>query len=184
MNPVVAPVTAQVWIELRADDPAAVSAFVVARARLAAGHALRTLRRLRLLEVSGVLPGRDEIEALLHRSIQFYNPHKELCTVRLAASDAAPADADEVLVRVTDRDGERRPAAERWWRHQTEEPIAVRESVVWALRFEGVADPLAAAGELARLVDRHRGLLCNPHAQTMDVAAGEIPLPWIRSDAR
>lgn len=184
MNATPSRTVAQAWIELRSDDPAAVSAFAVARARLAAGRSLGGLRRLRLIEVTGALPAPREVDALLHRSIQFYNPHKERCTLRFATADAAPTGAGEVLVCVTDRGGERRPGAERWWRHQTGEQADVRESVVWALRFEGAADPLAAARELALLVDRHQGLLCNPHAQTMDVTAGEIPLPWIRSDAR
>ncbi len=184
MNPTTTNPVAQAWVELRSDDPAAVSALAVARARLAAGRTLASLRRLRLFELSGPLPAREELEALLHRSIQFYNPHKERCAVRASAGDPVPASSGEVLVRVAERDGGRRPAAERWWRHQTGESVEVRESVVWAMRFEGAGDPLAAARELALVTGRHQGLLCNPHAQTMDVAAGAVPLPWSTPDAR
>ncbi|MFI5370036.1 MAG: hypothetical protein ACHQ52_00665 [Candidatus Eisenbacteria bacterium] len=175
---------AQAWVELRSDDPEAVSALGVARTRLAAGRSLASLRRLRLIEVRGALPARAEIEALLHRSIQFYNPHKERCVVRLETRESAPAATDETLVLVTERGGEERPAAERWWRHQTGAEVEVREGVVWALRFTTVDDPRAAARELTRVEDRHRGLLCNPHAQTMDVADGPVPLPWIHPDTR
>jgi hypothetical protein len=38
-------------------------------------------------------------------------------------------------VLVWERGGARRPAAERWWRHETGETVAVCEGVVWALRF-------------------------------------------------
>lgn len=175
---------AQAWVELRSDDPEAVSAFAVARSRLAAGHALASLRRMRLIEVCGALPARADLEALLHRSIQFYNPHKERCVVRLDGREAAPAASDETLVLVTDRGGEERPAAQRWWRHQTGTEVEVREGVVWALRFAGVDDPRAAARELSLVKDRHQGLLCNPHAQTMEVADGPVPLPWIHPTTR
>jgi hypothetical protein len=175
---------AQAWVELKSDDPEAVSAFGIARARLAAGRALLSLRRLRLFELSGALPARDDLEALLHRSIQFYNPHKERCRVRFEPGEALPVTADETLVLVTQRGDEERPAAERWWRQQTRSSIEVREGVVWALRFADGIDRAVATRELALLTDRHRGLLCNPHAQTMDVAEGPAPLPWINRHAR
>ena len=175
---------AQLWVTLRSDDPAAVSALAVARARLAAGRTLRTLRRFRLFELAGALPARAELETLLHRSTQFYNPHKEAGSVRLSADEAAPVAPGEVLVRVVDRGAERRDAAERWWRHQTGETIEVREAVVWALGFESEPDPLSTARELARVEDRRHGLLCNPHAQSMEVAAESISLPWIGPDPR
>ena len=175
---------AQAWVELRSDDPEAVSAFGIARARLAVGRTLVSLRRLRLFELSGALPERDELEGLLHRSIQFYNPHKERCRVRLTSGDAPPAGADETLVLVTQRGDEERAAAERWWMQQTHTAVEVREGVVWALRFAEGTDPGSAARELALLTDRHRGLLCNPHAQTMEVADGPVPLPWIQRVTR
>jgi hypothetical protein len=175
---------AQAWVELKSDDPEAVSAFGIARARLAAGRALVSLRRLRLFELRGPLPAHGELETLLHRSIQFYNPHKERCHVRLAVSDPAPVAGDETLVLVTQRGDEERPAAERWWHQQTRSSIQVREGVVWALRFADGVDRGEATRELALLSDRHRGLLCNPHAQTMDVAVGPTPLPWMDRHAR
>jgi hypothetical protein len=175
---------AQAWVELRSDDPEAVSAFGIARARIAAGRTLVALRRLRLFELRGALPARDELEALLHRSIQFYNPHKERCRVRLETGDAPPTGADETLVLVTQRGDEERPAAERWWLQQTHTPVEVREGVVWALRFADGTDGAAATREVALLSDRHRGLLCNPHAQNMEVADGPAPLPWIHRVTR
>lgn len=171
---------AQAWIELKSDDPEAVSALEVARAHLAAGRALKSLRRVRLFELSGALPTRAGLEGLLHRSIQFYNPHKERCSVRTAASDAAPLAAGEHVVLVFERGEERRGGAERWWRHETGRDIEVREGVAWAMAFEPQEpDPAGAAAELAVLRDRRHGLLCNPHAQEHRVAVGRIPLPWM-----
>lgn len=178
-----APATAQAWIELRSDDPEAVSAAAVVRAHLPGGEALRSLRRARVLELTGELPDRAGIEELLHRSIQFYNPHKERCTVRAAAADPAPMSADEFAVLVVDRGGDRRGAAEHWWQHQAGTAIEVREGVAWLVTFEPGAtagrDARALAAELAVVRDRRHGLLCNPNAQDVDVAAGTPPLPWI-----
>ena len=72
-------------------------------------------------------------------------------------------------------------AAERWWRHETGKDIEVREGVAWVMAFEGLeTDPAGAAADLAVVRDRRHGLLCNPHAQEHRVAAGTIPLPWMR----
>jgi len=171
---------AQAWIEPVSDDPEAVSALAVARARLPAGRALRSLRRLRLFELSGALPARAGLEGLLHRSIQFYNPHKERCAVRMAASDPVPLSAEEQVVLVFERGAERRGGAERWWGHETGRDVVVREGVAWVMSFESLEpDPVGAAEELAVLRDRRHGLLCNPHAQEYRLAAGKIPLPWM-----
>jgi hypothetical protein len=171
---------AQAWIELVTADPEAVSALAVVRAHLAAGRAPRRLRRLRVVELVGALPEGARIGELLHRSIQFYNPHKERCVVRLAAADAAPLAPGEQAVLVIDRGEERRAAAERWWRHETGKSIEVREGVVWVMTFDSsVADPAAAARELAVVRDRRHGLFCNPHAQEHALASAEIPLPWM-----
>jgi len=171
---------AQAWIELRAQDPEAVSALAVARAYLPAGTGLRSLRRARLVELSGTLPAPAEIEALLHRSIQFYNPHKEACVVRMAAEDEVPLAAGERAVLVFDRGEERRAGAERWWRQETGKTVEVREGVVWMLGFDAsVRDPEAALEDLTVVRDRRHGLLCNPHAQEHRRAAAEIPLPWM-----
>jgi len=175
---------AQAWVELVTADPEAVSALAVARAHLPAGRALRSLRRLRLFELSGPLPPRAGVEDLLHRSIQFYNPHKERCAVRAAPSERAPVASDERAVLVFDRGEERRGGAERWWRHETGQEVVVREGVAWVLGFEpAVRDTAAAVDELAVLRDRRHGLLCNPHAQEHRVAAGHIPLPWMDAGA-
>jgi len=173
-------VTVQAWIELRTDDPEARSALAVARARLEAGRSLAGLRRLRLFELYGRLPARAEIEALLHRSTWFYNPHKERCAVRFSGREAVPAEAVEQIVLVVERGGERRAAAERWWLHETGQPVQVREAVAWRLRFEKSEDAPARAAELALLSGRRHGLLCNPNAQDHAVAgAARVPLPWI-----
>ncbi|HKQ57048.1 MAG TPA: hypothetical protein VJY35_04200 [Candidatus Eisenbacteria bacterium] len=171
---------AQAWIELRTTDPEAESALGVIRAHTGAGRQVRALRRLRLLELAGPLPARAALEALLHRSIQFYNPHKERCSVRTAASDAAPIDADEQVVLVWERNGERREAAERWWRHETGQEIVVREGVAWVLGLEpGTGNPAQAVEDLAVVRDRRHGLFCNPHAQECRIAAGSPPIPWM-----
>jgi len=172
------PRVAQAWIELRADDPEAMSALAVARARLAAGASLEGLRRLRLFELRGALPGRGALEDLLHRSIQFYNPAKERCTVRLEPREAAPVAADEIAVLVFERGGERRAPAERWWHHETGQGAEVREGVAWALRLGGRAAAEETARDLAILRDRGHGLLCNPHWQEARIAVAEVPLPW------
>lgn len=174
------PTLAQAWIELTSDDPEATSALAVARAHLPAGRGLRSLKRMRLFELSGPLPPRAILEGLLHRSIQFYNPHKERCAVRTTAADPAPLAAGEHVVLVFDRGEERRAGAERWWRHETGREIEVREGTAWVMSFESLEpDPAGAASELAVLRDRRHGLLCNPHAQEHRVAEGAIPLPWI-----
>ena len=167
----------QAWVELRAYDPEAQSALAVATANLAAGRTLVGLRRLRLFELSGKLPARGEVEGLLHRSIQFYNPHKERCTVRAAEDEPAPIGRDECLVVVYDRGAERRAAAERWWQHETRKKIEVREGVAWVLRFASEPKPLERATELAEVRDRRHGLLCNPHSQEFLAAAGTAPWP-------
>jgi hypothetical protein len=174
---------AQAWIELKADDPEAVSALSVARAQLSAGRALAGLRRMRLLELKGALPARTALEDLLHRSTWFYNPHKERCIVRMGARDPSPAAAGERVVLVTERGAERRPEAERWWLHETGQPLEAREGIAYLLKFERGADDEARVAELALLTGRRQGLLCNPNSQDCAWAAGEIPLPWIDDSA-
>lgn len=171
--------TAQAWIELKADDPEALSALEVARSQLAAGRDLTALRRLRLFELMGALPAGDELAERLHRSTQFYNPHKERCLVRHDPTGEVPAAADAWLALVVERGGDRRPAAERWWHHESGERIEVREGVAWVLGFRRAAGAEAAARELAELADRAHGLFANPHAQDVTLARGAtVPLPW------
>jgi hypothetical protein len=174
----VKPRTVQAWIELLAEDPEALSAEEVARARLAAGAGLVSLRRMRLVELRGPLPARREVEALLHRSIQFYNPHKERCHVRAMPREPVPVRPGEVAVLVWDRDGERRDAAERWWDHQTGDRIQVREGAVWLMTFEPDGDPGERARRLAVTDARDTGLLCNPNAQMWRLAIDAVPLEW------
>jgi len=138
------------------------------------------LRRVRMFELHGPLPARAAVEDLLHRSTWFYNPHKERCAVRFSGREAVPAEAAEQIVLVVERGGERRAAAERWWLHETGQPVQVREAVAWRLRFEKSEDAPARAAELALLSGRRHGLLCNPNAQDHAVAgAARVPLPWI-----
>ena len=167
----------QAYVELLAEDPEATSAHGVAQARLAAGRRLRSVRRVRVFELAGVLPARAEMEALLHRSTRFYNPAKERCTVRAAEAEPAPFTAIEALVLVLDRGLERRPAGERWWKHETGEKVEVREGTVWALAFEPGEDAAARAGELAEVRDRRHGLFANPHFQDWHPGTGASP-PW------
>jgi len=176
-----APVTSvvQAWIEPRADDPEATSALEVARTRLDTGRALAELRRARLIEITGAPREADRIAALLHASTQFYNPHKERCTLRLEPDDPLPGPPGAELVVVWERGGERRPAAERWWRHETGDTVQVREALVWQLRFEPGADAAAAAHELALLRDARHGLLCNPWSQASRDGVARAGLPWI-----
>lgn len=177
MAPAPKPV-AQAFIELRADDPEAVSALQVAKRHLAEGGRLEGLRRWRLIELRGPLPERRDILDLLHRSTQFYNPSKETCTVRTSESEPAPLREDETALLVMERGGERRPAAERWWRHETGERVEVREGLVWGLRFTGDTDATRAATDLAIATDRRHGLFVNPHAQECRLAEGTPPLAW------
>jgi hypothetical protein len=176
--------TAQVWVEPVAHDPEAASALAVARARLAAGHALVAVRRARCFELRGTLPDRAGLEALLHRSTWFYNPHKERCTVRLSEDDPAPVGEGERAVLVTERGLGRRAAPERWWKHQTGSAIEVREGVAWVLGFAPGTDTAACAASLAETRDRAHGLLANPHAQETRVAGARVPLPWMPARRR
>ncbi len=168
---------AQAWISLHAEDPEAVSALAVARSRLAVGDEIVALTRLRLIELRGPLPTRPRLERLLHGSIQFYNPHKERCEVRTNAREAGPAKPGQHVVVVTERDGERRPAAERWWLHETGSRIEVREGVAW--RIEIAPGSKFVLDDLVTVRDRRHGLLCHPRSQEARVASGRIPLPWI-----
>ena len=182
MATVMAPVM-QAWIELRADDPEAVSAFAVARAGLAAAGGLEELRRARLVEITGSARSREQVDALLHASTQVYNPHKERCTLRAGAADPLPGPDRAEYVVVWERDGDRRPAVERWWRHETGESIEVREAVVWVVRFAPGIEAASAARELAQLRDARHGLLCNPWSQCMRAGPSPAELPWIRTGA-
>jgi hypothetical protein len=169
--------TAQAWIELKTEDPAAVSALSVARARLAAGAKLLRVRRFRVIELQGALPGKQALEARLHASSWFYNPHKESCTLRTSDGDPAGAKGETILV--VERGASRAPAAERWWRHATRRKITVREGVAWVLDFAPGTDPAESARALMTAVDRTTGLFSNPHAQTAIHANGTVPLAWI-----
>ncbi len=170
---------AQLWVRLRADDPEAVSALAVARTMDDGRGAPVSLRRFRLVELRGPLPPRAELEALLARSIQFYNPQKEAVRLRLAAGEPAPLEAGERAVLVVERGAVRRPAAERWWAAVTGRAVEVREGVVWALRFAPGTAAARAAARLAVLRDRRRGLLCNPHAEAHRLAGEAVPMPWL-----
>ena len=171
--------TVQVWIEPIGDDPEAISAFEVARRTLPAARGLKRLRRMRLVEITGALALPDEVREHLHESTQFYNPHKERCHVRWTAQDAAPCAPDEVAVLIHERGGERRGAAERWWRHATGDAVRVREGVAWLVTPETESGARALMEELVLLRDRHHGLLCNPNAQDRREAKGAIPVPWL-----
>ncbi len=172
--------TMQAYIELGAEDPEAVSALGVARARLTAGKALRALRRVRVFELLGDLPEREQVAELLHRSTRFYNPAKERCTLRAAAGERSPFRDDEALVLVVDRGLDRRTAAERWWKHETGAKVEVREGTVWALEFEPGTDSTAAAASLAEVTDRAHGLFSNPHFQDWRPGHGMLPpWPWV-----
>jgi hypothetical protein len=175
---------AQVFIELRAHDPEAVSAEQVARRQTPAG-ALARVRRFRLLEVRGAaLPERAVLEDLLHRSTRFYNPAKERCRVRIAEADPAPCSDAERMLLVSDRGDERRPAAERWWRHETGQRVQVREGTAWVLEFAPGADAGAGAAALAQVRARREGLFANPHAQDCREAVGAPPLAWFAQRPR
>jgi hypothetical protein len=166
-------------VELRAEDPEAMSALAVARAHLEAGRSLAALRRLRVFELAGELPEREALAERLHGSTQFYNPAKERCVVRATEEEAAPFAPEETLVLVLERGGDRRPGAERWWRHETGERIEVREGVVWALSFGPGEDGHALGTELAVTRDRAHGLLANPQFQEARVAVDAPPLDWL-----
>lgn len=177
--------TVQAFIELRSEDAEAESARSVTRARLEAGHGLLSLRRVRLFELTGALPGAAELADLLHRSTRFYNPAKERCTVRMSERDPAPFRDHEHLVRVVDRGLDRRTAAERWWKQETGSRVEVREALVWALGFEPGVDAAAMTRSLAVLQDRAHGILSNPHFQDATVAQGaQPPWPWIKARPR
>ncbi|MCC6348073.1 MAG: hypothetical protein IT347_00580 [Candidatus Eisenbacteria bacterium] len=163
---------AQAWIALRADDPEAASAFTVACERLEAAKSLRGLRRFRVFELRGALPAPEVMADLLHRSTQFYNPSKERCVVRCSSAEPSPVQAGEAVAVVVERGGDRRAAAERWWRHETGTRVEVREGVAWVMRFDPGADAAALGGALAVTRGRLSGLFANPHSQDVDVVTG------------
>jgi len=171
---------AQAFVEVRAEDPEATSALAAAREHLDAGSALVGMRRFRVFELAGALPAGAVVAEHLHGSTQFYNPAKERCVVRAGEDDPSPFAPEEALVLVMERGDERRPGAERWWRHETGSRVEVREGVVWALRFAAGTDSGRCAEDLAVTRDREHGLLANPHSQDCRiVAAGPPPLDWL-----
>lgn len=171
--------TVQAWIEPIADDPEALSALEVARRALPASLRLRSLRRMRLMEITGPLKEGWDVGERLHESTQFYNPHKERVFLRQSTADLTPGSAEERLVLIRERGGERRAAAERWWRHVTGDPVQVREATVWLVTPESAETATALLGELVELRDRHHGLLCNPHSQDRELASATVPVPWL-----
>ncbi len=104
--------------------------------------------------------------------------------MRLAGGDPAPVRDRERVVVVVERGGERRGAAERWWRHQTGCAIQVREGVAWVLRFAPGVDADDCASDLARVRDRGHGLLSNPHAQDARVSGADVALPCLTAPRR
>jgi hypothetical protein len=170
---------AQVWVELTSTDPEARSALAVARTRLAAGAKLSGLRRIRVMELEGALPERERFEEFLHRSTQFYNPHKESCVVRMSSAEPPPVAAGDQIVLVIERGAERRPAAERWWHNECGSALVVREGIAWVLSFEEGEEAEARARELAVVERRDLGLLCNPNSQDAKCSGAAAPLPWI-----
>lgn len=176
---------AQAFIALRAEDPEAATALAVARTNLADGASLTALRRERLVEITGARGDVASIARTLHGSIQFYNPAKERCILRAPGDSPPPFGAEEACVCVIERGGDRRAAAERWWRHETGERVTVREATVWVLAVGEGADALACAQSLATARDRTHGLFANPHVQDVRVApGGDVPLPWIAAPRR
>jgi hypothetical protein len=170
---------AQAWIELRSDDPSAVSALGIARTRLAAGNGLSGLRRWRLIEIQGRLPEPGALAARLHASTWFYNPHKESLVLRTLERDPAPLPPGWQALLVLERDGTRREAAERWWRHAFRSKVQVHAGTVWGLGFEPGIDASVAASELLSVTDHLHGLFANPHAEWSAHANDGIPLGWI-----
>ena len=169
----------QAWFSLIAEDPEVFSALSVVRARLAAGRSVLELRRARLMELRGSRRDRDDVEALMRASTQFYNPHKEHCELRGLPGDPITAPPGAQLLLVTERDATRRVAAERWWHHDTGETVEVREGVVWMLRFPAGTDAAAAARELGTVRDARHGLFANPHAEELQWSELPAPLPWL-----
>jgi len=172
--------SAQAWVELRSSDPWAWTALHAIRTHLPGGQKLRSMRRVRMFELSGALPARGRLEDLLHRSTQFYNPHKEGCVLRRGVRDPVPVGAGDTSVVVWERDGGRCGAAERWLKRETGKAVRVRESTVWVLGWEpgmSEADRLERTRDLAVLRDRRHGLLANPHAEDAAVHRGAPPLP-------
>ncbi len=176
---------AQAWIVPIADDPEAISALGVARRRLGAG-ALAGLRRARVIEIEGVLPEAAVLAARLHDSTRFYNPNKERCHLRTTAADPAPLAPGERAVLVFDRGGERRPAAERWWKRTAGGAVRVREGAAWIAAAAGPEVAATILEELTEVRDAAHGLLCNPHAQEFRRGGDSVPLAWFaaRSGAR
>ncbi len=103
--------------------------------------------------------------------------------LRLVETDPPPLSPGESAVLVVERAGDRRAAAERWWRHESDLGVEVREALVWALRFGAGELAQEQAAALAELRGPGQGLLCNPNSQAWAQVSGPPPLDWIRRTA-
>jgi hypothetical protein len=174
-------------VALRGPDPTALTAHYALTHRLGYAEKLAGLERRDVwrfqVEASGIAEGLALAGSWVTRSNRFVNPNKHV--YELAAGTGSRGGSGRGSARVAwvvawsepDPDGE---AAVRLIhaRFGGEELLGARRAVVWMIRFAaGInpADVLKLAGEVAVARSRLRGLLTNPHFQSVAVVRAASP---------
>jgi hypothetical protein len=160
-------------VRLKVPDTTAQSAEDTLRRNLGYDGTLESLRREDwwCFEVATDDPGaaRACVRQWADRCTALVNPNKHR-----AALDAprGRAEGTETSVLVRDREDLRAASMLRFLRSAlgASDLVSLESGVLWTLRFRpGAGDPRALADDIARTRSRTRGLLANPHAQTVDI---------------
>ena len=112
---------------------------------------------------------RARVRQWADRSTALVNPNKHRTALDVSAGGA---DATGTRVLVRDREDSRAASMLRFLRSAlgASDLLSLESGVLWTLRFRpGSGDPRALAEDIAYTRSRTRGLLANPHAQTVDI---------------
>ncbi len=171
----------ELLVTLKIPDVTALTAANTIRRRLGYAERLLALKRAdyyRLeLETETEQAACDLVTDLAQRTNHFVNPNKHAFTVRTARQRLTPPSTNgafEVEVLITDAEGDRAPDLEQALasdRIAQGRVKAVHVGVLWTLTLR--ADSPQEAVELARDIAitraRDRGLLANPHFQSVQI---------------
>jgi phosphoribosylformylglycinamidine (FGAM) synthase PurS component len=173
----------QVSVQLRARDPAAVSALGVARTRLGLADQITDLARLVYFEISIPAADREAAEHSLRRLLDattvLCNPNKETARVALEPETLT---VPGVALLVWDRESPRRRDLEAQIARALPDlgAVTVWRAVLWLPRLAGdAARQREILGRIALGVDGDAGLLVNPHADAHGIVEAIIPQAFL-----